>query len=287
MRDVANIFLLGFFLLQAACTERERVVERSVFKSPQVVEAKSNKIQLRSTNAPTVLRASGVKRYPVTEPEILHLKANIFPAIPARTIAARSPEIFLASGKNVEAPKVFPAISNRIVAGQPEVILIKEPLIKENNPESFSLINAIHGLHSNEISSLLQDKDGNLWIGAWWGGVSKYDGKYLTNYTVAQGLSSDEVSCVFEDKSGNLWIGTIVNGVNKFDGKYITRYSSAEGLSHNYVYCMLEDKQGNMWFGTEGGLNKYDGRSFTHYTTAQGLPTNSVHSLLEDKNGNL
>ena len=66
----------------------------------------------------------------------------------------------------------------------------------------------MHGLNSNEISSLCQDKTGNLWIGAWWGGVSKYDGRFLTNYSIAQGLSSDIVNCVFEDKSGNIWIGT-------------------------------------------------------------------------------
>ena len=54
-------------------------------------------------------------------------------------------------------------------------------------------------------------------------GVSKYDGRYLTNYSVNQGLSSDVVHCVLEDKSGNIWIGTTDAGVNKFDRKYITR----------------------------------------------------------------
>ena len=138
-------------------------------------------------------------------------------------VLAGPPKLILPNGEVYKLPEVVPAIDSPFIAGAPEIILMKDLFIKENNPESFSSIKAMHGLNSNDISSLCEDKAGNLWIGAWWGGVSKYDGRFLTNYYVNHGLSSDVVHCVLEDKSGNIWIGTTDAGVKKFDGKYITR----------------------------------------------------------------
>ncbi len=200
---------------------------------------------------------------------------------------AGTPMFVTPNGENFQPPKIVQAIDRPVKAGQPEIILLKDPLAKEKNPESFSSIKAMHGLTSNEISSLYQDRAGNLWIGAWWGGATKYDGRYLTNYSIAQGLSSDVIQCIFEDRNGNMWFGTGGGGVNKFDGKYITRYSIAEGLSDSSVYEILQDKNGDMWFATENGINRYDGHSFTWYTTAQGLPGKYTWGVLEDSKGNL
>ena len=287
MRNQVNFLPIVFCLLQLACEKQKEVVERSNFKPPKIVEAKTYKVPLEKTAPPKVIPVSGVKKVVAGKPETVHLKSNVFPAKATRIVPAGTPMLIMPNGESLKLPKVVPAIDSPFIAGPPEIILLKEPFIKENNPESFSSIKAMHGLNSNEISSLCQDKAGNLWIGAWWGGVSKYDGRFLTNYSVAQGLSSDVVHCVLEDKSGNIWIGTTDAGVNKFDGKYITRYSTTEGLSDNVVGYMLQDKNGDMWFATGNGLNKYDGHSFTHYTTAQGLPSNLVWGMLEDNKGNL
>ncbi len=287
MRNQINFLVIVFCLLQLACGRQRQLQENFGFNPPKVVEAKAYKVPLEKMASPKVITASGIKKIVAGKPEIVQLKSNVFPARAGCIVPAGVPKLIIPGGGSFKPPKVVPAIDSPYVAGSPEIILLKDPFIKENNPEGFSSIKAMHGLNSNEISSLCQDKAGNLWIGEWWGGMSKYDGRFLTNYSTAQGLSSDVVNSILEDRSDNIWIGTLNAGVNKFDGRYITRYSTTEGLSNNFVWNMLQDKNGDMWFATDNGLNRYDGHSFTHYTTAQGLPANIIRGMLEDSKGNL
>jgi ligand-binding sensor domain-containing protein/anti-sigma regulatory factor (Ser/Thr protein kinase) len=286
MRNKINFFLIIFCLLQFACETDKQQQNSFDFKPPKVIEAKAYRVPPEKMTPPKVVPVSGVKKIVAGKPEIVQLKSNVFPAKAERMIPAGAPKLFIPGGGSFESPRVVPAIDSPFAAGLPEIVMLRDIYIKENNPENFSSIKAMHGLNSNEISSLCQDRAGNLWIGAWWGGVSKYDGRSLTNYSTPQGLSSDVVNCVFEDRTGNIWIGT-KNGVNKFDGKHITNHTTAHGLSDNFVWNIMQDKKGNIWLATDNGLNKYDGHSFTHYTTDQGLPANTLRGMLEDSKGNL
>jgi len=74
----------------------------------------------------------------------------------------------------------------------------------------------------------LQDKIGNLWFGSN-GGVSKYDGKSFTNFTIKEGLSNNYVFSILEDKSGNLWFGTDGGGVLKYNGKSFINFTEKDG----------------------------------------------------------
>lgn len=66
--------------------------------------------------------------------------------------------------------------------------------------------------------AIIEDKVGNVWIGAFDSGAWRYDGKTMTNFTTKDGLPTDSVSAIYEDRSGKLWIGTL-KGVCTFDGK--------------------------------------------------------------------
>ncbi|MEJ1238395.1 two-component regulator propeller domain-containing protein [Chryseolinea sp. T2] len=274
-------------ILHATCTIQREEVATGYFKPPKVVEAKSYKLPPEKTVPPKVVPASGMKKILAGEPETVHIKSNVVSAKPNRVVPAGPPKLILPDGEVFKLPEVVPAIDSPFIAAAPEVILMKDAFVKENSLGSFSSIKAMHGLNSNHISSLCEDKAGNLWIGAWWGGLSKFDGKFLTNYSVVQGMSTNRVSCIFEDDKGNLWIGTLDGGVNKFDGINITHYTTREGLASNNVWTIIQDKNGDMWFGTDRGLNRYDGSSFTHYTAAQGLSDKDILSVFEDSHGNL
>jgi len=287
MRSQPVGFIILFCLLQFACKRNKQQETDFDFKPPKVVEARSYKLPPEKMAPPKIIPASGVKKIAAGKPEIVQLKSNVFPAKAERLIQASNPTLIVPGEGGFILPRVVPAVDSPFAAGAPEIVMLKDLYIKESNPESFSSIKAMHGLNSNEISSLCQDKTGNLWIGEWWGGVSKYDGKFISNYSIPQGLSSDVVNCVLADRAGNIWIGTANGGLNKFDGRYITHYSTAEGLSSNFVWNMMQSKNGDMWFATDIGVNKYDGHSFTHYTTAQGLPADSARGLFEDSKGYL
>lgn len=62
-----------------------------------------------------------------------------------------------------------------------------------------------NGLPSHHIYEMIQDRYGYLWIGTE-NGISKFDGKYFTNYSVRDGLPSNDVVSMRIDGSGMLWV---------------------------------------------------------------------------------
>jgi ligand-binding sensor domain-containing protein len=86
-------------------------------------------------------------------------------------------------------------------------------------------------LSNNTVYKVLKDKQGNIWIGTWGGGLDKMvkvegnyadekDARYkFVHYlpdTSQNSISSLWITDITEDKDGSLWIGTN-NGLNHFD----------------------------------------------------------------------
>ena len=80
------------------------------------------------------------------------------------------------------------------------------------------------GLALDGVNCGVIDKIGNLWLGTNGGGVSRYDGKKFTNYTIGQGLANDSVMSITEDKTGSLWFGTAGGRINRYNGKSFINY---------------------------------------------------------------
>ena len=79
------------------------------------------------------------------------------------------------------------------------------------------------GLVNNQVSTIYEDKSGNIWFGAN-GGVSRYDGKSFRNFTTEEGLSNNDVNSIIEDKTGRFWFGTR-GYVYVYDGKTFTVFT--------------------------------------------------------------
>ncbi len=129
---------------------------------------------------------------------------------------------------------------------------------------------------------MFQDKSGNLWFGNNGGGLYRYDGKSLINFTEEKGLGNSEfikglkmtdqpgtlarVWTIAEDKAGNLWFGTIDAGAWRYDGKTLTNFTMKDGLTSNAICTIYKDKTGTLWFGTHtGGVCKFNGKSFINF----------------------
>lgn len=150
----------------------------------------------------------------------------------------------------------------------------------------YTYFNEKDGLLNNRVYCIMQDRSGNIWIGTDGGGVSKYDGKEMTTYTIKQGLGGSVIRKIYEDRDGNLWFATYGSGISKFDGVNFTNYGVEQGLSGNNVLSILQDSDGNFWFGTDaGGVTFFDGKNFIHYSKAEGFFSNVVYSIIQDKSG--
>lgn len=156
---------------------------------------------------------------------------------------------------------------------------------------SFIQYGVENGLVQSQIQTLMQDENGELWIGTL-GGLSRYNGMQFRNYTRKDSMAEDWVTSSYCDKLGNLWFGHWGGGVTVYNPelrKFLnlnvelyTRFKS--------VNAILEDDEGSIWLGTEGaGIYKFNpvANKMISITTKEGISGDNVTSLKSDGKGNV
>ncbi len=159
-----------------------------------------------------------------------------------------------------------------------------------------------NSISNNHILSIVEARDGVLWIGTTGGGLNKFEKEnerfthYLNRSDDSNSLSLNFVTNVMEDSDGNIWVGTNF-GLNRLDPKTdkITRYfndpKDPKSLSSSNVLTCYMDKRKALWFGTANGLNRYNpaDQTFTRFLWREGTPPPSgdsaVLSICEDHSG--
>ncbi len=110
------------------------------------------------------------------------------------------------------------------------------------------------GLPQNQIESILQTRDGYLWLTTR-EGLARFDGVRFVvfNRETTPGIESNIFYSLYEDDEGTLWIGA-EDGLIRFkDGRFVT-YTTKEGLYSEGIYQILEDGRGHLWFGSNRGI---------------------------------
>lgn len=192
-------------------------------------------------------------------PKITETNSNIVKAGRPKIILADISHIYFIGQDSFQLPEQVHANLNPVLAGIPEIVLAKDPVSRDQNPQNFNIFGKQQGLNDAFILSMLQDRSGNLWFSSY-SGVTKFNGITFTFYTAKEGLNGFPIRSIIEDQSGNLWFGTYGGGVTRFDGKFFTHITVQEGLLNDKVRTIIEDHNGNIWFATDGGLSKFDGK---------------------------
>ncbi|MDD5037777.1 MAG: two-component regulator propeller domain-containing protein [Dehalococcoidales bacterium] len=102
------------------------------------------------------------------------------------------------------------------------------------------------------IQDIRQDKQGNIWVAAFGGGVSRYDGTNWRVFTPADGLPSDNARLIYLDREGNPGVITD-KGVSRFRGTSWQTLTPEDGLPDGEIRAVVTDDDGNLWFGGAGG----------------------------------
>jgi ligand-binding sensor domain-containing protein len=144
------------------------------------------------------------------------------------------------------------------------------------------------GLTQDSVLSLLQSRDGYLWVGTR-GGLARFDGVQFTTFDDRNRsqLGENEVWALEEGEDGSLWIGTFGGGVSRLKDGQFTIYTTRDGLSNDVVRALTTDGRGGMWIGTEQGLSHLSGGKFRNYNAEDGLGTGQVDSLFRDRDNSL
>jgi signal transduction histidine kinase/ligand-binding sensor domain-containing protein/DNA-binding response OmpR family regulator len=125
----------------------------------------------------------------------------------------------------------------------------------------FSRFTPTNGLSQSNVTCILQDHLGFMWIGTQ-NGLNKYDGYQFTisryNPADSNSLPNNHIKAIVEDSCGTLWIGTWGGGIVGYNRKLdkFKRYAhlpGTNGLSDDYVNSLVLDRNGCLWIGTEKG----------------------------------
>ena len=130
-----------------------------------------------------------------------------------------------------------------------------KPGLLRYDGHSSKMFNIYNGSISSDVKTLIEDKEGNIWIGTS-DGVSRFDGTFFTSFTVQDGLAHNEVSCILEDRNGHLWFGT-QGGISRFDGLVFQHLRKEDGIVDNRITTLLQDRNSDIWVGTEQGITRY------------------------------
>lgn len=155
----------------------------------------------------------------------------------------------------------------------------------------------------NQISSMLRDSDGALWLGGPNGIIraANEGTEWFLPGNANSGLSHNRIRDIFQDHNGTVWVATD-GGLNRFN-KRRHRFESfhiedASGkYNANWCYSIVEDADAHLWVGSYmGGImavnplslkDRGTSRAQQAINTETGLPNNLVNRIVLDSHGTM
>ncbi len=137
-----------------------------------------------------------------------------------------------------------------------------------------------NGLPENSVTSVVEDLDGEVWIGTRNAGLAFLSGNNFRTYTIDNGLTSNRIHSLFVDREGNVWVATD-NGVSKILRQRYESFANVPQLRDLKFHSVAKDYRGRMWFGIVGGVVMFDG-TFHIYRGDSRLRNHSISQIFED-----
>lgn len=177
---------------------------------------------------------------------------------------------------------------------------------------------------SEDVTSLYEDRAGNLWVaetkGLWRWRPAPPKRVYATQemqvFSLTEGdrreilmsnrdggalmLANGKVSSYappgqtgqivsgfsFRDRNGAWWIGTSARGLIHIHNGRTDVFDQSDGLSSLSVLDIFEDREGNIWVSTSGGLDQFHDLAVPAFSLKQGV-YNGVTSVLAARDGSV
>jgi ligand-binding sensor domain-containing protein/signal transduction histidine kinase/DNA-binding response OmpR family regulator len=154
-------------------------------------------------------------------------------------------------------------------------------------------------LNDNAIYAILCDRDGNIWIGTYFGGINvllKNNEQF--NWIEAgygpKNIKGKAVRKMVELEKNRLWVATEDGGLNIYNAATgdIEVFDRIPGLTHNVHELFYDEVSNEMWVGTyRNGLFRYHFPSgaWKQYIPGSGddLPSDAIFSIDKQRDGTM
>ena len=115
-------------------------------------------------------------------------------------------------------------------------------------------LNARSPKRVREISQVVQDRRGDIWIGYASPAINhltrsvfRFDGEYCAFVGTEDGFDINNCFAIYEDRDGYLWFGGL-NGLFRYDGKKLKKMQTIADLGESSVCAIAQDSQGQFLF---------------------------------------
>ncbi len=154
------------------------------------------------------------------------------------------------------------------------------------NNQRFTEYGPEKGLPACGVSSIIEDRSGQLWVTSLNDGIFKFKEGRFHHYPIKGTDKTTVFKWLFEDRSGIVWIGTNKGLFLERHGQ-ITQVTTADGLSHNAINDIVEDSDGNIWVGAQDGINRIRKCPEGTLIIDSHLSHHTINVIFEDKEKNL
>jgi signal transduction histidine kinase/ligand-binding sensor domain-containing protein len=118
--------------------------------------------------------------------------------------------------------------------------------ISRNTDGRREVLTAADGLAANDVRTLFEDRDGDVWIGTI-SGLQRLHAGVFASYSPQDGQQngasgSDQIDAVFAQKNGALWAGSLEGGVAELASGRWRRTGVKQGLTAGQVRGFAEDR---------------------------------------------
>ncbi|HEY0766180.1 MAG TPA: two-component regulator propeller domain-containing protein [Pyrinomonadaceae bacterium] len=144
------------------------------------------------------------------------------------------------------------------------------------------------GLSSLNVSTVYEDRQGNVWIGTANAGLNRLEQGRFTHYTTKDGLPKEPIKSIYQDRQGNLWLFSQGGALGQFqNGRFVT-YATTEPLIGHIIPPFYEDREGNLWLGSaDHGLRRLRKDVIAFYSVDGRLAQTKPYPLLGDHAGDM
>jgi ligand-binding sensor domain-containing protein/serine phosphatase RsbU (regulator of sigma subunit) len=128
-----------------------------------------------------------------------------------------------------------------------------------------------------------EDKDGNIWIGKFNGGLYRYirSTEEFKFFDIRDGLVKNFISTIYIDSKNRIWAGTWGGGISLIENDHvIANFDQSNGLEGLNIHKIMEDSEGNIYFAShENGFFVFKGNQFLSLSEDNGLPNQQIWDI--------
>jgi signal transduction histidine kinase/ligand-binding sensor domain-containing protein len=144
------------------------------------------------------------------------------------------------------------------------------------------------GLPDNEVTGVVQTRDGHLWV-ATLGGLMRFDGERFEAFSTThlRKVPNRVVLTMYQDRGGQLWLVMDRGVVIRVHDTAARVFDGADGFTYLRGTTAAEDSEGGVWFICGNDVCRIKGDRVERFGAKEGFPAGENISLAADAKGQL